>query len=229
MKKNSLIVLAVVSALSLSLTGCASAAPQRTTASTQAVAPQPAAPRSLSQSSSPLPPDPAAAKESNIAVSAVTSPASAAGIISESKALEIARTHAGVKPEDILYSDVKLETDNGIQTYDVNFFTQGKEYDYDILAATGEISSYDYEVEDHVWAGQQSGAQTGAVTIDQAQKLALERVPGADASHIRIKTDTDNGKTIFEGSIIYDNVEYDFEIDAATGSILEWDSESVFD
>ncbi|MDU3396541.1 MAG: hypothetical protein E7F15_05735, partial [Clostridiales bacterium] len=77
MKKNSLIVLAVVSALSLSLTGCASAAPQRTTASTQAVAPQPAAPQSLSQSSSPLPPDPAAAKESNIAVSAVTSPASA--------------------------------------------------------------------------------------------------------------------------------------------------------
>jgi len=226
MKKNLSIALAVVSALSLSLAGCASdsTAPQSTTTSTQAVSPQPA-----TQAAAPQSPDQAAAKESNAAVSAVTSPASEAGSISESKALEIARTHAGVKPEDILYSDVKLEADNGIQTYDVNFFTQGKEYDYDILAATGEISSYDYEVEDHVWAGQQSGAQTGAVTIEQAQKLALERVPGADASHIRIKTDTDNGKTIFEGSIIYDNVEYDFEIDAATGSILEWDSESAFD
>jgi len=226
MKKNLSIALAVVSALSLSLAGCASdsTAPQSTTTSTQAVSPQPATQAAAPQSS-----DQAAAKESNAAVSAVTSPASEAGNISESKALEIARTHAGVKPEDILYSDVKLEADNGIQTYDVNFFTQGKEYDYDILAATGEISSYDYEVEDHVWAGQQSGAQTGAVTIEQAQKLALERVPGADASHIRIKTDTDNGKTIFEGSIIYDNVEYDFEIDAATGSILEWDSESAFD
>lgn len=226
MKKNLSIALAVVSALSLSLAGCASdsTAPQSTTTSTQAVSPQPA-----TQAAAPQSPDQAAAKESNAAVSAVTSPASEAGNISESKALEIARTHAGVKPEDILYSDVKLEADNGIQTYDVNFFTQGKEYDYDILAATGEISSYDYEVEDHVWAGQQSGAQTGAVTIEQAQKLALERVPGADASHIRIKTDTDNGKTIFEGSIIYDNVEYDFEIDAATGSILEWDSESAFD
>lgn len=226
MKKNLSIALAVVSALSLSLAGCASdsTAPQSTTTSTQAVSPQPATQAAAPQSS-----DQAAAKESNAAVSAVTSPASEAGNISESKALEIARTHAGIKPEDILYSDVKLEADNGIQTYDVNFFTQGKEYDYDILAATGEISSYDYEVEDHVWAGQQSGAQTGAVTIEQAQKLALERVPGADASHIRIKTDTDNGKTIFEGSIIYDNVEYDFEIDAATGSILEWDSESAFD
>lgn len=226
MKKNLSIALAVVSALSLSLAGCASdsTAPQSTTTSTQAVSPQPA-----TQAAAPQSPDQAAAKESNAAVSAVTSPASEAGNISESKALEIACTHAGVKPEDILYSDVKLEADNGIQTYDVNFFTQGKEYDYDILAATGEISSYDYEVEDHVWAGQQSGAQTGAVTIEQAQKLALERVPGADASHIRIKTDTDNGKTIFEGSIIYDNVEYDFEIDAATGSILEWDSESAFD
>ncbi|MCC8027714.1 MAG: PepSY domain-containing protein [Clostridium sp.] len=170
-----------------------------------------------------------AAKTAATAAPTVTAPDAAAGIITEAKALEIAYTHAGVKPEDILFSKVKLEYDDGVQEYDVNFFTQGKEYDYDILASTGEIRSYDYEVEDHAWAGQTEGSQTGPVTLVQAQQTALDRVPGADASHIRIKTDMDDGRTVYEGKIVYDNVEYEFEIDASTGTVLEWDSESVFD
>lgn len=228
------IVLASAAVLSLSLAACASTntAPQDTTTATQAVAPQPATQAATAQPTAQSASDQTltAAKTAATAAPTVTSPAtSATGVITESRALEIAYTHAGVKPEDILFSKVKLEYDDGVQEYDVNFFTQGKEYDYDILASTGEIRSYDYEVEDHAWSGQTDGSQTGAITIEQAQKLALDRVPGADASHLRIKTDMDDGRTIYEGKIVYNNVEYEFEIDAATGTVLEWDSESVFD
>nr|WP_231590523.1 hypothetical protein [Methanosarcina siciliae] len=32
-----------------------------------------------------------------------------------------------------------------------------------------------------------------------------------------------------EGSIVFDNMEYEFEIDATTGTIVDWNVESVFD
>lgn len=150
-------------------------------------------------------------------------------LITESKALEIAYNHAGVKEKDVQFSRVKLEMDHGVQEYDVNFFTQGKEYDYDIDANTGDIRSFDYEVEDHAWTGQTDAGSGASITVEEATKKALERVPGASASDIRIKTDMDDGRTVYEGKIIYDNVEYEFEIDASTGIFLEWDSESVFD
>jgi len=32
-----------------------------------------------------------------------------------------------------------------------------------------------------------------------------------------------------EGSIVFDNMECEFEIDATTGTIVDWNVESVFD
>ena len=34
---------------------------------------------------------------------------------------------------------------------------------------------------------------------------------------------------VYEGKIIYNALEYEFEISAATGDIIEWDVESVYD
>ena len=39
----------------------------------------------------------------------------------------------------------------------------------------------------------------------------------------------DDGRLIYEGKIIYNDREYEFEIDAATGAVLDWESESVCD
>ena len=51
----------------------------------------------------------------------------------------------------------------------------------------------------------------------------LERVPGATDRDIRIRAERDDGRRIYEGSIWYDRTEYEFEIDAASGRIIEWD------
>jgi uncharacterized membrane protein YkoI len=37
------------------------------------------------------------------------------------------------------------------------------------------------------------------------------------------ETDRDDGRVQYEGELIADGVKYDFTIDAATGSILEWE------
>ena len=61
------------------------------------------------------------------------------------------------------------------------------------------------------------------------KKIALAKVPGATENDIRLNLDRDDGKLRYEGKIIYDGMEYDFEIDAYSGAIQEWEAESVFD
>lgn len=78
--------------------------------------------------------------------------------------------------------------------------------------------------------GNNSGSNAGtnadvAVSQEQAIQIALERVSGATEQDIRIELDYDDGRYKYEGDIRYNNREYDFEIDANTGTILEWSEE----
>ena len=71
-----------------------------------------------------------------------------------------------------------------------------------------------------------TGSTSGvAVTLEEAQNIALERVPGAAAQNISIELDEDDGWYIYEGDIVYDGMEYEFEIDANTGNIMKWEEE----
>lgn len=75
--------------------------------------------------------------------------------------------------------------------------------------------------------GQTTG-QSAAITAEQAKEKALSQVPGATASDIyEFKADYDDGRIQYEGKIIYNGMEYEFEIDGYSGSIREWDSEPV--
>ena len=146
------------------------------------------------------------------------------GLLTAEDAAAKALEHAGLKAEDVTFVQKKLEWDDGRQVYDVEFYSGAKEYDYEIDAATGEIISFDHDAE-HYTPG------TGSpVTLDEAKELALSKVPGAAASHIvKAKQDRDDGKTIYEIEIVYSGMEYDFEIDAATGAILEFDAGPIDD
>jgi len=63
------------------------------------------------------------------------------------------------------------------------------------------------------------------ISMDEASQMALDRVPGATAQDLRIELDYDDGYYKYEGDIIYDQKEYEFEIDADTGDFLEWTEE----
>lgn len=63
------------------------------------------------------------------------------------------------------------------------------------------------------------------ITREEAVKLVLDRVPGATEKDLKIELDYDDGYYIYEGDIIYNQKEYEFEIDANTGTFLEWSEE----
>ena len=74
--------------------------------------------------------------------------------ITDSRAKDIALTHAGVVEEDVLYVKTEFDMDDGLAVYEIEFYAQdGVEYDYEISAYTGEIISYDYDAEDSLRYG----------------------------------------------------------------------------
>ena len=66
------------------------------------------------------------------------------------------------------------------------------------------------------------------ISEEKAKEIALEKVPGATVQDIRqFKKDRDDGRYVYEGEILYNKMEYDFEIDAESGEIINWDQESA--
>ena len=151
-----------------------------------------------------------------------------AGLISLEDAKAKALTHAGVKADAAVFVEQKLDRDDGKQVYEVEFYTaDGKEYDYKIDAGTGEVLSFDYDAE-HMPAltGSDGKPLPTVITREKAREIALAKVPGAGETHVtKLKSDLEDGRPVYEVEIVYNGMEYDFEIDAATGTILEMDSE----
>lgn len=147
-------------------------------------------------------------------------------IISEEEARSIALTDAQVEAEAVTNIRIKCTVDDGRQVYDVEFYVTNQEYDYEIDAVTGEITEKDMEIENDFGSQATSDA---SVSIEEAKKIALDKVPGATEKDIHIGLDYEDGKSVYEGTIFYEQIEYEFEIDAQNGKIWSWEAESIWD
>lgn len=156
-------------------------------------------------------------------------------LISAEDAKAKALAHAGLTESEVTFTQQKLEWEDGRQVYDIEFYSpaaqydsaERTEYDYEIDAATGEIVKFDHDAESY--AAPRPSA-SGTITREKAQEIALAKVPGAKAENIKkLKLDRDDGRQIYEIEIIYNEMEYELEIDASTGTVLEFEAESVYD
>lgn len=167
--------------------------------------------------------DPEASAQAQTSAPTTAQTATGTGTVDEAAAQKIALEHAGVKAADATIIRSKLDYEDGRQVYDIEWYAGGAKYDYEIAADTGEIISSAYEEKT-------MGANSNNVTVSEAdaKKTALDRVSGAtDKDIYEWKLDYDDGRPEYEGKIIYGGMEYEFTIDAATGSIIEWDAETI--
>ena len=68
-----------------------------------------------------------------------------------------------------------------------------------------------------------------AISSDEAVQNALARVPGATIANVtEFNRDYDRGRLEYEGEIHYNGYEYDFEIDADTGTFTKWEVERKY-
>ena len=142
--------------------------------------------------------------------------------IGEAKAKSVALSHAGISESDTSYIYAKKDWDDGRSVYDVEFWADGKEYDYEILASDGTILSYDYDAE-YQWNGS-SSTSGDTISTEKVKSIVTDRA-GVSGTFRELKLERDDGRTVYEGEMRSGRTDYEFTIDAYTGAVLEWDTD----
>ena len=165
---------------------------------------------------------PAVSKETSTPSSAPASSQNGS-VIGEDAALTAALKHAGLASGDVQVLKNKLDWDDGVQEYEIEFYSGNTEYDYTVNAQTGEIRSYDAET--HVSAS--SSPNSGVIGKDAALAAALKHagLASGDVSRTKVELDRDDGRTEYEIEFFSGGYEYDYTVNAADGAILEHQKE----
>lgn len=76
-----------------------------------------------------------------------------------------------------------------------------------------------------------SSQDTNYISADKAQSIALQHagVSASDATFRKAHLDRDDGIYVYELEFVSGDLEYDYEIHATTGAILDWDRDSIYD
>ncbi len=156
-------------------------------------------------------------------------------VLTPEQAEDAALTHAGVKRADAVFARTELEQEDGRSIYEVSFHIGSFEFDYAIDATTGAVLSFEKEpdkdlpyesdrpLEPNPPETKPVNTQPAALTAEEAEAIALKHagVKRADAVFDRTERDEDDGRAIYEIEFHVGSVEYDYEIDALTGHILD--------
>ena len=115
------------------------------------------------------------------------------------------------------FTKVGRELDDGIQKWEIEFTSGGKEYDFDIDVNTGAIISYDNEIDDDVIP------QGDYISGDAAKDIALKHagIAEADCVELKVELDGDENPVHYDVGFKSNGMEYDYEINATTGDILK--------
>ena len=155
------------------------------------------------------------------------------GEISLDKAKEIALSHAGLSADQVTFVQANMDFDDGIKKYDIEFYCNGQEYDYEINASNGQIIQFDYDMEynyipnNNTTNNQGNVNATANISVERAKEIALSHA-GLASNQVtfkRTELDFDNGIQKYEVEFYYNNREYSYEINANTGDILSYEQD----
>ncbi len=171
------------------------------------------------------------------------------------EAKKIAFKHAGVKAADVTVTKAKLDRDDGQLIYELEFYTAENKYEYEITT-DGVILEYktrakavknankdnndDRDDRDDRDDNDDKGYNkdkdknnktdaNGLISADEAKEIALEHSK-ENANNVRMKKaklDHDDGVYVYEIEFYTASHEYEYEIDAATGRVIEYDVDEI--
>ena len=136
------------------------------------------------------------------------------------------RSHANVT--DPIFGECELELPEN--EYDIEFFADGREYDYEIDATTGAIKWYHSKPvygNDDPAQPSPTPAPEGIITLDEAKAIAVAHANVTDPVFGHCELDIRENE--YDIEFFANGREYDYEIHAVTGAILDYDSEPIDD
>ncbi len=149
-----------------------------------------------------------------------------------------AYAHAGVDASQVWVEEVDFDYEDGRMVYELEFFANGAEYEYDVDASTGAIVKFSRE---GGWSGQTSQAgQSGGGASGSGQSapqsagdIGAQAALDAALTHaglsqsqiyeLEVKQEWDDGRLEYEIEFKSGRWEYEYKLLAADGSILEFE------
>lgn len=151
------------------------------------------------------------------------------GQIDLESAKKTALTDAGLSASEVTFTKEKIDYEDGVPVYELEFYTAAQEYDYEINALTNTIRSK--EAEAHNGAAEQNSNNmqntNSDIGVEQAKAIAVKHA-GLSASEVtfsKAKLDREDGVMVYEIEFYKNGMEYEYEIHAASGEIIKYDSE----
>ena len=175
-------------------------------------------------SSTLIPNNSTAANQNNIiANNASNSTVNSNNKITIEEAKSIALKHSNLDESQVSFIRSEYDFDNGIEKYEIEFYYNNNKYEYEINAKTGDIISYDYDIEKHLTSQQINDK----ITIEEAKSIALKHsnLDESQVSFMKAKYEFDDGIGKYEIEFYYNFKEYEYEINASNGEIIKYKME----
>ena len=137
--------------------------------------------------------------------------------ISLDAAIDIAVADAGVARADAKFTEAKLDSDDLVAHYDIEFIAGANEYDYEIAVTDGSILKKEVEPAD----------PSKYVSADAAKKAALDHAGLTEAQVTELETelDTDSLTAHYDVEFKCGGFEYEYKINAKSGKVISFEKE----
>lgn len=175
--------------------------------------------------------------------------ASDSAYIGVEAAKSAAFAHAGLDAAQVTMGEVDFDYEDGRMVYELEFYANGAEYEYDIDASTGAVVKFSQEggrtqtsssagsggASGNVSSGSGSGtAQSGAggTAADIGREAALAaalnhaEVSQDQVYDLEVKREYDDGRLEYEIEFKTGGWEYEYTISAADGTILDYERDN---
>lgn len=162
--------------------------------------------------------------------------------IGQDAAQNAAFAHAGVSGSQATVTKLELDRDDGVAYYEVDFRTDSAKYEYEIDAVSGAVR----KVERHVFSNTGSGTGNGGNVTNPTTSTTAPTTPPVSSTYIgdaaaiatalghagvsesqvrelKCEFDWDDGRAVYEVEFESGRYEYEYEIDALSGTILQYE------
>lgn len=140
--------------------------------------------------------------------------------------MEKAKAIAESKVPGATITSIELDHELRGPIYDIEMYLNGYEYDLKLNATTGTGISIHKEYKNYKVNQVASNSNSNKtdvsqtkLTANEAQTIALQQVPNASVK--KIELDHKGGQLVYEIELRKGYIEYDVEVDAATGTVLK--------
>lgn len=132
-------------------------------------------------------------------------------------AVSIALKDAGLSEDEVTIEEVEKGTEQGASVYEIEFWTDEKDYEYDIAVADGEIVKVSWEYFEPYADGKQ-------INQAQAKNIAISDagVNEKKTSFRKNRNGTEKGVPVYEFEFEDDAAEYKYDIAKQGGEILSY-------